>query len=204
MDDLEVPDAAFVAGEGTVGYVDGTEVLREGATAQVRAEFQKKSQKAFSTIVMAINSSQLYLITSFEQPKDAWDALRNHFERDTLANKLMLKKQYFRTEMKEGTSVEAHLKSMKELTDKLAAIGAPISEEDQVVTLLESLPQSYSTLVTALKARVDDVSLSYVQQALIHEEQKKNGDPGKLTVSGGGSGRQQSALVKEVEMLWLW
>ena len=181
------------------GYVDGTEVLGEGATAQVRAEFQKKSQKAFSTIVMAICSSQLYLITSVEQPKDAWDALRNHFERDTLANKLMLKKQYFRTEMKEGTSVESHLKSMKELTDKLSAIGAPISEEDQVVTLLGSLPQSYSTLVTALEARVDDVSLSYVQQALIHEERKKNTEPGKYLVSGGESERQQSALVGKQE-----
>ena len=60
--------------------------------------------------------------------------LRNHFERDTLANKLFLKKQYFRTEMKEGTSAEKHLKYIKELTDRLAAIGAPIddSEEDQV------------------------------------------------------------------------
>jgi hypothetical protein len=71
----------------------GTEAVGEDATALVRAEFQKKSQKEFSTIVMVIRSSQLYLITSFEQPKDAWDALRNHFERDTLANKLMLKKQ---------------------------------------------------------------------------------------------------------------
>jgi len=48
---------------------------------------------------------------------------------------------------------EKHLKDMKELTDKLAAIGAPISE-DQVVALLGSLPQSYETLVTALEARV--------------------------------------------------
>ena len=64
---------------------------------------------------------------------------------------------------------------MKEITDKLAAIGAPISEEDQVVTLLGSLPPSYSTLVTALEARVDDVTLNFVQQALIHKEQKQNG-----------------------------
>jgi len=41
---------------------------------------------------------------------------------------------------------------MKEPIDKLAVIGAPISEENQVVTLLGSLPQSYSTLVTALEA----------------------------------------------------
>ncbi len=57
---------------------------------------------------------------------------------------------------------------MKELTDRLAAIGAPIAEEDQVVTLLGSL--RYSTLVTALEARVDGISLNYVQQALAHEE----------------------------------
>ena len=89
-------------------------------------------------------------------------------------NKLFLKKKYFRTQMKDGTPIEKHLKDMKELTDKLAAIGAPISEEDQVVTLLGSLPQSYATLVTALEARVDNVSLKFVQQALIHEEQKQS------------------------------
>ena len=60
---------------------------------------------------------------------------------------------------------------MKELTDKLAAIGAPISE-DQVVTLLGSMPPGYATLVTALESRVEDISFNYVQQALVHEEQK--------------------------------
>ena len=72
-------------------------------------------------------------------------------------------------EMKEGTSVETHIKKMKEITDKLASVSTPISEEDQVVTFLGSLPSSYATLVTALEARVDDLSLEFVQQSLIHE-----------------------------------
>ena len=76
--------------------------------------------------------------------------------------------------MKEGTSVDQHSKHMKDITDKLAAIGAPISEEDQVVTLLGSLPRSFATLVTALEYRMDGVSLDYVQQALIHEEMKQS------------------------------
>ena len=41
-----------------------------------------------------------------------------------------------------------------------------------MVTLLGSLPKSYSTLVTALETRSDDISLNHVQQALVHEEQK--------------------------------
>ena len=157
--------------KGLWGYVDGTKVLAEGADESAQTEFNKRSQRAFSTIALAVNTSQLYLITSLDKPKDAWDALRCHFEIDTLANKLFLKKQYFRTEMKEGTSVEAHLKHMKEITDKLASIGSLITEEDQVVTLLGSLPHSYSTLVTALETHAnDDLMLSQVQKALIQEE----------------------------------
>ena len=157
------------------GFVDGTEpVPAADAAAEVRADYRKRSQKAFSVIVLAISTSQLYLVTSCEQPREAWEALRNQFERDTLANKLLLKKQYFRLEMKEGTSIEQHLKHMKELTERLAAIGAPIAEEDQVVTLLGSLPKSYSTFVTAQEAR-ENASLNYLQQALAHEEQKRHG-----------------------------
>jgi hypothetical protein len=113
---------------------------------------------------MAVSTPKLYLVTSYDQPKDAWDTLRNHSEH---ANKLFLKK-YFRTETMEGTSLEAHLK----YTDQLAAIGSPISREDQVVTLLGSLPPSYSTLVTALEAHTDDLKFDFVQQVL---EQKLNG-----------------------------
>ena len=148
------------------------EELPDRATEAQVAEFNKKSQ---SVLVMSITSAQLYLITAFEKPADAWVALRNHFERDTFVNKLIQKERYFRMEMKEGTPVESHIKAMKKLTDKLAAIKAPIAEEDQVVTLLDSLPSSFSNLVTALEAR-DTVSLSYVQQSLIHEEQQLKGD----------------------------
>ena len=175
------------------GIVDGSEVSAPGDSAAQKAEFKKRSQKALSTIVMSVASSQLYLITSCEEPASAWVALRNHFERETLVNKLMLKKQYFRMEMKEGTSIEAHIKDMKELTDRLAAINAPISEEDQVVTLLGSLPSSYCTLVTTLEAR-DTVSLSYVQQSLVREEQKSSG---KWLDTGAGSGTGQALFTRQ-------
>ena len=147
------------------GFIDRMEVLQHNSSAQQWTYFNKRSQKAFSTMVMSVSVSQLYLITSYEYSRRAWTALKNHFERDTLVNKSILKKQYFRMEMAEGTSMEAHIKTMKELTDRLAAINAPIAKEDQVVTLLGSLPPSYSTLVAALKAR-DAVSLSYVQQSV--------------------------------------
>ena len=83
------------------------------ATAVSVALFQSQ---VVSTIVSAMDSAQLYLVTSCEEPKQAWNALKNHFERETLANKLLLKKQYFHSQMKEGTSVDQHLKQMKDVT----------------------------------------------------------------------------------------
>ena len=162
----------FLLAKDLWGLVDGAEAEpAEGAAACVLADYRKRSQKAFSVIALVVSSSQLYLVTSCEQPGQAWKALRNNFEHDTLVNKLLLKKRYFRLEMKEGTSVEKHLKNMKELTEQLAAIGAPIDEEDQ---LLGSLPKIYSTFVTALQAQ-ETVSLTYLQQALTQEEQKLQG-----------------------------
>ena len=89
--------------KGLWKIVGGTETLKVGASSVLEAEFEKNSQRAFSTIVLGMQSSQLYLITPTEEPKVAWDALTKHFERETLVNKLFLKKRYFRMEILEGT-----------------------------------------------------------------------------------------------------
>ena len=91
--------------KGLWKIVDRTETLKVGASSEqncellrIRSVYNKKatssnrkiatknSQRAFSTIVLGMQSSQLYLITSTEEPKAAWDALKKHFERETLAN----------------------------------------------------------------------------------------------------------------------
>jgi len=61
---------------------------------------------------------------------------------------------YFHMEIKEGTSVEEHIKIMKEFMDRLATINAP---------LLGCLLSTYSTLVTALETR-DTITLNYTQR----------------------------------------
>ena len=71
--------------KGLWKFVDGSAVLAEDASEENKEKFQANQQKAFSTIVMSISSTLLYLITSCELPKDAWDSLKKHYERDTLS-----------------------------------------------------------------------------------------------------------------------
>ena len=99
--------------------------------------------------------------------------------------------------MKEGESLTEHLKRMKELTDQLGAIGAVTEEEDQIVTLLGSLPSSYATIVTALETKMNDLTLQFVQQALINEEQKRvqTDDNSGGATSGGASCQHKFAEI---------
>ncbi len=51
--------------------------------------------------------------------------------------------------------MQDHIRKMKEVFCALAAIDSPLTEDDKVVYLLASLPDSFSVLVTALEASLD-------------------------------------------------
>ena len=79
------------------------------------------------------------------------EKLADQFQKKTWANKLALRRRLYQ----EGDSVHNHIKLMTETFDELSVIGDSLYEEDRVVHLLASLPESYDMLVTALEASQD-------------------------------------------------
>ena len=77
------------ATKGLWGIVMETEVLAADANANARAEFQRRKEKAFSVLVLNVSTPQLYLITSCQTPKEAWDTLRGHFEHQQAETQLL-------------------------------------------------------------------------------------------------------------------
>ena len=158
--------------DGLWGIVSGSETApTEGADQQ--AKFAARKDKALAIIVLAVEPSLLYLIGADPtDPVVVWKALADHFQRNTWANKLELKRKLFSMRLAEGGSVQDHIKSLTEVCDQLAAVGEPVKEEDRVVYLLASLPECYSVLVTALEANSDVLALAVVIERLLHEETK--------------------------------
>ena len=68
----------------------------------MKKAYRQNKKKTVSSIVLAVSAKNTYLITSRIIAKAAWDALQSHFERDILANRIYLKKHYFRVVMKDG------------------------------------------------------------------------------------------------------
>ena len=67
----------FLLSRGLMKYVDGTERLADDADAATQRTFRDNSQKALSTLVMAISTPQLYLVTSCESPRTFGTALKS-------------------------------------------------------------------------------------------------------------------------------
>ena len=84
----------------------------------------------------------------------------------------MLRRKLYSLQLKDGDSVQKHIKAMTEIFDELSVVGDPITDEDRVVYLLASLPESYNMLVTALEANEEVPKMEVVTERLLHEERK--------------------------------
>uniref|UniRef100_H3H4R2 Integrase catalytic domain-containing protein n=1 Tax=Phytophthora ramorum TaxID=164328 RepID=H3H4R2_PHYRM len=115
--------------------------LEHCMTTADQATFKRKSRKALAIICLAMEDSQLPLVRSAKDAHDAWSRLEGHFEKKSLANKLFLRRRFFTTMMDEGDDVLEHINKLKTLAEQLDAVGAPVSEDDLVITLLGSLSE---------------------------------------------------------------
>ena len=156
------------------GIVNETETLSGDANEDARKKFKARKDRALAIIVLAVDPSLLYMLGNPQDPTVVWNKLEEQFQRKTWSNKLQLRRKLFSLKLKQGESVHEHTKAMTEVFEALAVIGDAVSEEDQVVYLLASLPASYDMLVTALEAQSENVPRwELVTERLRHEEQKQ-------------------------------
>lgn len=156
------------------GIVSGSEVEPSSdAGEDVVRKFQARKDKALAILVLSVDPGLLYLLGDPSDPKQVWECLQNQFQKKSWANRLHLRRQLFACQLREGGKLQDHLKVMTEIFHELAVVGSPVDEEDRVVYLLASLPESYQVLVTALEAHPDVPSWETVTERLLGEERKK-------------------------------
>ena len=170
--------------EDTWSIVCGEEEAPDNADALVK--FNKRRNRALSTIVLSVKDSLLFLLGEPEDPTEVWKKLSNQFQKKSWSNKLALRRKLYAMKLRNDGCVQEHIKGMMELFDELAVIGDPIEEEDRVVHLLASLPESFDMLVTALEANSEVPTLENVTERLLHEERKLKD---KISESGGADGK---------------
>ena len=149
------------------------------------SKFVSRRDNALATISLSVNPSLLYLIGDPEDSVVVWKKLSYQFQKKIWANKLVLRQQLHLLRLKEGDSVQEHIKAMTEIFNELAIIGKEMSEEERVDYLLASLPESFYTLVTALEANVEVPNIEIVTEWLLNEKREQTDH--KKSVSSEGA-----------------
>ena len=152
--------------ESLWSIVSGTETEPVGQVAK----FRSRMDRALATIVLAIEPSLLYLL---EDPQDPTVVLEGHYQKKTLANILALRRRLYSLKLGEGESMQDHIKRITEIFGDLSIVGDEISNEDRVVHLLASLPESYNVLATALEWNATVPKMEVLIERLLHEEKKQ-------------------------------
>ena len=84
-----------------------------------------------------------------ENPVTVWRKLADQFQKKMWPNKLALHRKLYSLRLKDGDSVQDHVRLMTEIFNELIVVGVEMDEEDKVVHLLASLPSTYDTWLTA-------------------------------------------------------
>ncbi len=168
--------------ESLWSIVNGSEHPPPTSETQKYEKYIACKNRALAMIVLSVDPVLLYLIGDPEDPVAVWKKLADQFQKKTWATKLELRRKLHSLRLKDGDSVQEHVKAMTEIFDGLSVAGDPVSDEDRAVHLLANLPESFNMLVTALEANPEVPKIEVVTERLLHEERKQ-----KERADAGGS-----------------
>ena len=92
---------------------------------------------------------------------------------ESLTSKFHLKQRLYSHHMEEGTSLEEHFATFKEIIAYLETLEVKYEEEDLGLMLLCSLPNSYATFRDMILYSHDTLTLNEVYVALFSKEKMK-------------------------------
>lgn len=152
--------------------VQGEEVVVEDDAASLASRV-KRDNKALSTICLMVDDNQLIHVRNAKTSAEAWSALKMHYEKPTLTNKLLLRKKLLNYKLEKGADMQAHITAVINTADELRSTGEEVTDETIVTTLLSSLHDGFDGLITALESKDDaTLTLEYVKSRLLHEHQR--------------------------------
>ena len=154
---------------------------------EVIAKIEKKkcanvTKKAHSAILLSLGDEVLREVTKEKSAKVVWDKLEDFYLKKTLSNRLYLKKRLYALLMEDEKPLKKHLDDFNMIILDLKSIDVKIDDEDQVTTLLSSLPKRFEHFVDTMLYRKATLSIDEVKAALNSKENQRENDSKKKEI----------------------
>lgn len=145
----------------------------EGEDATIINTWKKKDAKAKAKMGLLVDNDQLIHVKNSKSAKELWNLLKDYHQKATAHGKMFYIKSLFNKQLPENGDMEKHINSMIEELDKLAAIGKTLDDDIFISAIFNSLPPSYSILITTMESHPEDLTVSFVKGKLLEEYRKR-------------------------------
>uniref|UniRef100_A0A2N9GJJ1 Retrovirus-related Pol polyprotein from transposon TNT 1-94-like beta-barrel domain-containing protein n=1 Tax=Fagus sylvatica TaxID=28930 RepID=A0A2N9GJJ1_FAGSY len=162
-----------------LGFVDGTHqcppsFFENGeGTHQENPLYQQwisRDQGLLTLINSTLSPTALSLVVGQTTAHGVWSILEKRYTSASRSNILNLKMELHNIKKESTDSVNTYLQKIKEVRDRLGAVGVQVDNEEILHIVLKGLPYEYHALCTAIRTRNDATSFEDVHVLLTAEE----------------------------------
>ena len=115
------------------------------------ADWKKLKKKTLDVIRQWVDISLYNHVAKETNPHTLWNNLENMYETKKEQAKLFLMRKLMNLKLKEGQSISEHLNDFEGMTAQLSITSLFLDDETQACLLLDSLQDSWNTLVVSGK-----------------------------------------------------
>ncbi|CDO74294.1 hypothetical protein BN946_scf184802.g2 [Trametes cinnabarina] len=156
---------------GCYGVATGTEERLTTREKQERWDLQ--AENAFTIIGLSIKPDQYEYIWDAKTGPAAWAALRAIYEKNSRANRIALKREFYITRHDLNAPIHEYTNRIMALANRLKAIGVTLKDKDIVDVLIFNLDPSWASIASSLSALPGDLKLADVISTLVDEEARR-------------------------------
>lgn len=172
------------------------------AKAKAVSSLLDKDKRCKNLICMSVSDTILRKIMKEPTALAVWKALEKDYQTKALPNRIYLKQRFASFRMDDHKGIEENLNDFLKLVDDLESLKISISDEDQAIQILSSLPPKYEQLVHTLKYGTgkdtltvnEVVSSAYAKEIELKEKgllHKSRSNSEGLLVSSRGRSQQR-------------
>ncbi|PKA51960.1 Retrovirus-related Pol polyprotein from transposon TNT 1-94 [Apostasia shenzhenica] len=151
--------------------------------------------QALGMISLTLARNVAFNIVNEKTTSGLMKALCNMYEKPSALNKIYLMHHLFNLKMTEGSSITDHINEFNIITTQLSSVDINFDDEVNALILLFSLPESWSTTVTAVSSSSGQkkMKLQEIRELILSEDIRKRESGESLgTVLHTDGGRSRS------------
>lgn len=128
-----------------------------------------KDQTLFTWLLSTLSDGVLPRVLSCRHAHEVWDKIHKYFNSVLKSRARQLRSELKNTK-KLSRSVNEYLLRIKSIVNSLVAVGDMVSEQEQVDSILEGLPEEFNSFVMMVYSRFDTPTVEDVEALLLLQE----------------------------------